>query len=396
MTINSIRKCRPGVLWTLIAIVLSTIPMFTAGGLLWAQTSGTGAISGTITDSTAAMLVGAEVKVTDVATGFTTISHSNDHGLYLVSLLPPGRYKLEVTKPGFKLASSSDVQVIVAETTVLNIGMKTGTVTETMTVAAASVDLQTESSELGRVTDSEMLENLPLVSRNFTQVIGLNPGVSQEVNNASEIGRGGGSQDANPQGGSIMSQGATSTDNNFQINGLTINDVQGSWIYSSGIPAPNPDTIQEFKVQTALFDATTGRNAGANVDVITKAGTNDYHVSLFEYFRNEDLNANDWFAIRAGQPRGILRQNQYGFTAGGPVIKNKLLLFGSWQGTKQFNSTDPSNHKLALLPPLTNDRSAAGLGAVFAGDSGYLGPLFGTIAPDGSNIAPQALALFSG
>ena len=218
------------------------------------------------------MLVGAQVKVTDVATGFTRTSQSNDHGLYLISLLPPGHYTLEVTKQGFKVASSADVQVIVAETTVLNIRMETGAVTETITVAASNVELQTESSELGRVTDSEMLENLPLVTRNFTQVIGLNPGVSQEVNNASQIGRGGGSQDANPAGGSIMSQGATSTDNNFQINGLTINDVQGSWIYSSGIPAPNPDTIQEFKVQTAMFDATTGRNAGANVDVITKGG----------------------------------------------------------------------------------------------------------------------------
>ena len=137
------------------------------------------------------------------------------------------------------------------------------------------MELQTESSELGRVTDSEMIENLPLVTRNFTQIIGLNPGVSQEVNNAAREGRGGGSQDANPAGGSIMSQGATSTDNNFEMNGLTINDMQGSWIYSLGNPVPNPDTIQEFKVQTALFDATTGRNAGANVNVITKAGTND-------------------------------------------------------------------------------------------------------------------------
>lgn len=394
MTIYSIRKWHAGLLWTLIASALSIAPMFTAHGLLWAQAAGTGAISGAITDPAAAMLVGAQVKVTDAATGFTRTSQSNDRGLYLVSLLPPGHYTLEVTKPGFKVASSPDVQVIVAETTVLNIRMETGAVTETITVVASSVELQTESSELGRVTDSEMLENLPLVTRNFTQVIGLNPGVSQEVNNASQIGRGGGSQEANPQGGSIMSQGATSTDNNFQMNGLTINDIQGSWIYSSGIPAPNPDTIQEFKVQTALFDATSGRNAGANVDVITKGGTNDYHVTLFEYFRNEDLNANDWFANRNGQARGILRQNQYGFTAGGPVIKNKFLLFGSWQGTKQYNSTDPSNHKFVLLPPLTNDRSAAGLGATFAGDSGYLGPLFGTIAPDGSNIAPQALALF--
>jgi hypothetical protein len=367
--------------------------LLTACTLLCAQTGGTGAISGAITDPSAAMLVGAQVKVTDVATGYTRTTESSDRGLYVISLLPPGEYRLEVTKQGFKAATSSDVQVIVAETTVLNIRMQTGTVTETIAVTAATVELETESSQLGRVTDLEMIESLPLVTRNFTQIIGLNPGVSQEVNNASDQGRGGGSQEANPAGGSIMSQGATSTDNNFQMNGLSINEMQGSWIYSSGIAVPNPDTIQEFKVQTTLFDATTGRNAGANVDLITKAGTNDFHGSLFEYFRNEDLNANDWFANRLGQPRGLLRQNQYGFTAGGPVVKNKLLLFGSWQGTKQTNSVDPSNKKLDLLPPLTNDRSAAGLGAVFAGQAGYLGPLFGTVLPDGSNITPQALAL---
>jgi hypothetical protein len=375
------------------ACVAFLICVLSACGSLRAQTGATGAISGAITDPAAAGVVGAQVRVTDVATGYTRTSQSNDRGLYLVSLLPPGQYTLEVTKQGFKAASSQDVRVIVAETTVLNIQLEIGAVSETVAVNASTVQLQTESSELGRVTDSEMVENLPLVTRNFTQIIGLNPGVSQEVNNATETGRGGGSQDASPAGGSTFSQGATSTDNNFQINGLTINDMQGSWIYSSGIPVPNPDTIQEFKVQTALFDATTGRNAGANVNVVTKAGTNDYHASLFEYFRNEALNANDWFTKRSGQPRGILRQNQYGFTAGGPLVKNKFLLFGSWQGTRQLNEVDPSNHKLSYLPALTNDRSQAGLGAVFAGAYGYLGPLFGTVSPDGSNIAPQALAL---
>jgi hypothetical protein len=390
--------------------------LFTAWGLLSAQTGGTGAINGVITDPTGAMVVGAQVKVSDVATGSTRTSQSNDHGLYFVSLLPPGQYTVEVRKPGFKAALSPDVQVIVAETTVLNIPLETGTVTETVTVASASVELQTESSELGRVTDSEMLENLPLVTRNFTQVIGLNAGVAQEVNNANSIGRGGGSQDANPAGGSIMSQGATSTDNNFQMNGLTINDMQGSWIYSSGIAAPNPDTIQEFKVQTTMFDATSGRNAGANVNVITKGGTNEYHASMFEFFRNEDLNANDWFSKRAGQQRGILRQNQYGFTAGGPLVRDKLLLFGSWQGTKQFNTTDPANHKLDYLPAFTDDRSPSGIAAAFQGDpEGYLGNSWfaGSITPTGQNtyciysgactyngapstqIAPQAVALLN-
>jgi hypothetical protein len=377
-------------------VVFVLCALFTTCGLLSAQTGATGAIIGTVTDPTGAVVVGAQVKVTDVASGGTRTVESNDHGRYVVSLLPPGQYSLEVTKQGFKVASSPDVQVIVAETTPLNIQLETGTVTETVTVASSNLELETESSQLGRVTDTQMLENLPLVTRNFTQIIGLNPGVSQEANNAGDLGRGNGSQDASPSGGSLMSQGGASTDNHFEMNGITINDIQGSWIYSAGIPAPNPDTIQEFKVQTALYDATSGRNAGADVNVITKSGTNDYHATMFEYFRNEDLNGNDWFAKSLGQPRPILRQNQYGFTAGGPLARNKkkILLFGSWQGTKQLNALDPSNHKEVLLPPLTDDRSAAGLGKVFAGDSGYLGAWAGTIAADGSNIAPQALTMF--
>jgi len=375
-------------------MALAACVLMTACGPLSAQTGATGAVTGTITDPSSAALVGAEVKVTDVATGATRTLRTNSQGLYRLTLLPPGQYTLEVTKEGFKLATTSGVQVIVAETTVQNIRMEIGTVTETVVVAASNVELQTESSELGRVTDAEMVEGLPLVTRNYTQIIGLNPGVSQEVNNAGQEGRGGGSEPGSPGGGSMSSNGATYVDNNFEMNGLPVNDMQSSAGFTAGIPVPNPDTIQEFRVQTALYDATSGRDAGAAVDVITKGGTNDVHGSVFEYFRNEDLNANDWFAKRQGQRRPVLRQNQFGFTASGPVVRNKVLLFGSYQGTRQLNATDGTNHKFDNLPPLTNDRSRAGLGAVFAGDYGYLGPAFGTIAANGSNIAPQALALF--
>jgi hypothetical protein len=361
---------------------------------LEAQTNVTGAITGAITDPSGAVLVGAEVKVTDLASNSTRTARTNSQGIYRATLLQPGRYKVEVTKEGFKSAASSDLEVVVAETTVQNIRLEVGAVSETVEVATNGVELETQSSELGRVTDAEMVENLPLVTRNYTQIISLNPGVSQEVNNAGQEGRGGGSEPGSPGGGSMSSNGATYVDNNFEMNGLPVNDIQSSAGFTAGVPVPNPDTIQEFRVQTALFDATSGRDAGAAVDVITKPGTNDVHGSMFEYFRNEDLNANDWFAKQQGQQRPVLRQNQFGITASGPLVRNKILLFGSYQGTRQLNATDGTNHKFDRLPPLTNDRSAAGLGAVFAGDYGYLGPAFGTIAANGSNIAPQALALF--
>ena len=190
------------------AVAFATL--FAACGLLWAQTGGTGAISGAVTDPTEAMVVGAQVKATEVSTGYTRIVQTDDRGMYVISLLPTGQYTLEVTKQGFKVTTSPDVQVTVAETKVLNVKLQTGTVTQTITVATSAVELETESSGMGRVTNSQMVANLPLVTRNFTQIIALNPGVAQSLNNAGALGRGEGSQQGEAAGGAIMSQGATS------------------------------------------------------------------------------------------------------------------------------------------------------------------------------------------
>src|SRR5215467_2277790 len=117
----------------------------------------------------------------------------------------------------------------------------------------------------------------------------------------------------------IASNGGTQADNNVQMNGVGINDLQSSGYFSGGVAIPNPDTIQEFKVQTGQYDASYGRNAGANVDVITKGGSNDLHGAAWEFFRNEDLNANTFFRNATGQPRPVLKQNQFGFDLGGPI-----------------------------------------------------------------------------
>ena len=190
------------------------------------------------------------------------------------------------------------------------------------------------------------------------------------------------------------------------MNGLEVDDAEQTPTYSPGVPVPNPDTIQEFKVQTAQYDATSGRDAGAAVDLITKGGTSGFHASLFEYFRNEDLNANDWFSKREGQPSPVLRQNQYGFTASGPLVKNKVLLFGSWQGTKQFNALDPFCHQLELYPspwpPIGRKRHWERLSPAMRVPFPRIGSAATVRLPDnqvilanGSNITPQALALFN-
>ena len=264
---------------------------------------------------------------------------------------------MDVTKESFKVSTYPNIVVAVTETRTLNLALQVGTVSESVQVDSSTEQLQTESSALGHVTNEEMVENLPLVTRNYTQIIGLSPGVATDVTNAASLGRGGGNSTDEP----FVANGGTGSDNNFQMNGMEINDLQGSGFFSGGVAVPNPDTIQEFKVQTGLYDAAYGRNAGANVDVVTKGGTNQFHGTLFEFFRNEALNANEYFRKLNDQPRQILRQNQFGFTFGGPVRKDKLFFFTSYQGTRQLNGIDVNCSSTVSTPPLTNDRSAAAL-----------------------------------
>ena len=359
-----------------------------------AQSAGTGAISGIVTDPSGAVVSDAKITVTNEATGATLSVLSTRSGSYTIPFLPPGSYRVEVSKQGFKLTSYSKIAVAVTETEGLSVQLQVGAVNETVEVQTEGAQLQTETSALGTVTTRQMVESLPLVTRNYTQIIGLSPGVATDVTNAAGLGRGGGSDGEEP----FVANGGTSMDNNFQMDGVEINDLQGSGNFSGGVAVPNPDTIQEFKVQTGQYDASYGRNAGANVNVVTKGGTNSYHGDLFEFFRNEALNANEYFRKMNQQPRPVLRNNQFGFTFGGPIVKNKLLFFTSYQGTRQLNGVDPSCSSSFTSPPLTNDRSPAALGAIFAGQPTFIqlltgAPLGPTVLPDGSNISPQALAL---
>jgi len=358
-----------------------------------AQTASTGALSGVITDPNGAVVPGANIKVTSEATGETRTVTSRADGAYVAPLLPPGSYRVEAEGKGFKRGTRSGVRIEVTETTTLDVRLEVGAADETVTVRSDAAVAQTESSALGRVTDATAVVSLPLVTRNYTQILGLSPGVVSNVNNAAALGRGSGGIDGNflaPGSGTYV-HGARSYDNNFQMNGVSVNDLQGSGGSSGGFAIPNPDALQGFKVQTALYDASFGRNAGANVNVVTKGGSNEFHGTLFEFFRNEALNANDFFFNRAGRKKGALRQNQFGFTLGGPIKKDKLLFFTSYQGNRQLNGIAGGGQATVVSPPLTDDRSAAALGAMFAGRTGAGG---GTaILANGSNINPVALRL---
>ena len=376
-------------LWTLVSMTLPWPEPSVA------QTAETGALTGTLSAVRHAALPEVNIHLTDEATGQTRTTVSQNDGRFAFLLLAPGTYHIEAEKKDFRPTTVLDIRINVAEITKVDVVMAIGSVTQSISVQAVPTLAQTESSTLGRAVNEEAVTNLPLVTRNYTQIIGLSPGVGAPVTNATDLGRGNGGLSPTQGTSGTFVHGARSFDNNYQINGISVNDNQATGNSSGGIPIPNADTIEEFKVQTGLYDAAFGHNAGASVGIITKGGSDQFHGTVFEFFRNEALNANDFFFNRTNQERPVLRQNQFGFTLGGPVRKDKLLFFTSYQGTRQLNgaSEDVSTTCSASLfsPPLTNDRSAAALGALFAGQSGALGGV--AIEADGSNINPVALAL---
>ena len=369
---------------------------------LIAQTAGTGALSITLLDPTGAVIPGANVTIMNTATGMSRAQTSGENGSAEFTMLAPGVYRVSISAQGFKIVEIPSVTVNVSETHVLNQRLELGATQEQVTVQEQVEAMQAEGSTLGGVVGTRQLNAIPLVTRNYTQIIGLSPGAVMDVNNASSVGRG--SQ-------YVYVNGSTNVNNNFLMDGVTMTNYAnaGSHDYIGfygSIPIPSPDALQEFKVQTSLYDASYGRNTGANVNVVTKSGSNELHGTLFEFVRNDLFNANDFFRNRSGSPRAKLKQNQFGGTLGAPLLKDKLFLFLSYQGTRQVNGVATQGQSSASLPPqLGNDRSAAGLGAAFCpqnNPAGSPGARYATtfaggvqVACDGSNINPVALNILN-
>jgi hypothetical protein len=374
---------------------LATICGLSANG----QTASTGALSGVTLGPSGAVLVGVSVRLTGDGGRETRSIVSDEEGRFAFLLLPPGTYQLQTDKADFEPLRLDNLHIAVTETLRVELRLELPSRFDRVEAVSDPLLVQTETSALGRVVNQRTVSGLPLVTRNFAQITALSPGVVVGVYNAGELGLGGTalSQIAKSNDG-IYVHGARSYDNNFQLDGISTSDVQGSAAGSGGIPVPNPDTIEEFKVQTGLYDAAFGRYAGANISVITKKGSDKFHGSLFEFLRNNVLNANDFFLNQTGQPRPDLKQNQFGFALGGPISKEKLHFFASYQGTRQSNGLAAGQDRIACsatlsMPAITNDRSAAALGKLFGGTSGAFGGV--EVNPNGSNINPVALALLN-
>ncbi len=289
-----------------------------------------GAISGTVSDTSEAVVANAKVTLLNKDVGLTLETTTNSSGGYSFSPVRIGNYSLTVTAPGFSTTTQDNLKVAVSQRLEVNIQLKPGAATETVEVTTAPPLMQTEEGSVGQVIDEKSVNNLPLNGRNFTFLAQLSAG----VNTPQADTRG------NAASGAFSANGLRPSQNNYLLDGIDNNSDTVDFLNGTNfIILPPIDAIQEFKVQTADFSAELGRSAGAVLNATIKSGTNSIHGAVWEFFRNDVLDAADWFEDNGGVKKGELRWNQFGASIGGPIIKNKLFYFGDYEGFRRVQGT---------------------------------------------------------
>jgi hypothetical protein len=348
-----------------------------------AYAQATGSITGQITDESGAVMPGVSVDATNTATGQTRNAVTGADGFYTIPLVQPGTYEVKATLSGFKPVVRQNITVSVGDTSRVDMKLTVGGIEESVTVSSEAPLVETAHATLGITIDQQKVVELPLNGRNFTQLGTLIPGVAAPPSNL-----GGSAGDATPGGfGATTSgfnvNGMRNQSNNFLLDGASNNDT-----FNTGfVLRPPPDAIQEFKIQTHSYNAEFGRNAGSVVNVVTKSGTNTLHGAGWEFNRDDSLQSRNYFAP-ANQPKPMLKQNQFGFTLGGPLVRNKLFGFGYYDGyrNKRGNTTN--------VVVLTDAQRAGNFGSTAIKD-----PLTGLPFPNNtipaSRLSPAALALIN-
>ena len=335
--------------------VLLLAGMLTGSNAL-GQGGATGAISGAVVDSSGGSISGADVQIIDARTeSIVRKLPTGTEGLFFVTLLPPGNYVVVVNKSGFSEAKAADIEVRVTETTRVTITLKPGSVSEKVEISAQVTTIETTNATTGQSLGTATVRELPLATQNYQQLLTLSTGAQADLNSASQLGRG---------SVKLFVNGQREDNNNFLIEGISATDYNVA--QATYVPLPNPDVIQEFKVQTSLYDASQGRDGGGNVNAILKSGSREIHGDAYEFFRNTELNANDFFLNGEGQARPQINQNIFGGSLGGPVVKDKFgYFFMNYQGTRQKSGDSPGtiiNTNIPLLPAV---RSVANLESAF-------------------------------
>ncbi len=305
---------------------------------LWAQASGSAQISGTVHDASGGAIPGATVKALQTETGFSRAAVTASDGAYVLPNLPIGPYKLEVTKEGFSTFAQPGIILEVNTNPSINPTLKVGSVSETITVEAESLSVETRSSGVGQVINHQEIVDLPLNAREPAQLILLVGGATNQGANAADL-----NTNKNYPTISISVAGANANQISFSLDGATANEP----FNGLNQPLPFPDALQEFKVETSAVGAQTGQHAAASVTVATRSGTNAFHGNVFEYVRNYNFNGRTATALT----RDSLKQNQFGGTIGGAIIRNKLFFFVGEQSTIK-RSNPGGNTGFSMTPAM--------------------------------------------
>lgn len=305
----------------MLRLVLLLAALATMG---WSQNSSS--VTGTITDKSAAAVGAAKITVQNLETQVTREVITDDNGLFTIPLLPPGRYKVSASKSGFKPVFQ-DITLEVNQTARFDFSLEVGNVSESVEVRASNPLIESDTSSIGQVVEQRQVAELPLNGRNFVQLATLGPGVTGVgFGSKGTIMSGTRPDDLRP-GSEIFANGNREGSNNFLWDGIDNNER----LTLSIVLRPSVEAVREFKIQTNLFTADQGRNSGATVNVITKSGANQLHGSAYNFLRNDKTDARNFFS--AVKP--TLRQNQFGASLGGPIIKNKLFFFGNYEGYRR-------------------------------------------------------------
>ena len=305
----------------------------------------TASIVGTVTDASGAVLPNAKITLVNEGTRFTRVVESNANGQYVASAIPTGSYAITVVKTGFKRLKRTGVQLTLASTLTVDLQLSVGAVSQTVAVSGTAPLLQTQSAAVSGLVDSRQMLALPLVSRDFTDLVLLTPGA--HIGTAGNLALGNGAYSM--RGGDNYSvNGSVAAGNTYMVNGIFDRML---WLNTLVI-VPIVDSIQEYRVMTSNYSAEYGDAAGALTDVDTKSGTNAFHGDAWEFLRNTDLNANDYFNNRNHVARPAFHRNQFGFTLGGPILRNKTFFFVDYEGIRASQPRSATS----TVPTLAEDQ----------------------------------------
>ncbi len=325
-----------------IRVVVLILIAFALASQAFGQGGATGGITGTVQDPSGAVIANAEVRITNQDTNVLerTVTTGAD-GTFTAPLLPVGTYALSIQSTGFAPGAFPGIVVRVTETTRMTAKLSTKSVQQKIEVEAEVQAVDTSDATTGQAIDTQTIRALPLATQNFQQLLTLSTGAQSELNAAAQLGRG---------QVRIQVNGQREDNNNYLIEGISATDYNVAELTNT--PLPNPDVVQEFKVQTSLYDASQGRNGGGNINAILKSGTNQIHGDAYEFFRNTVLDANEYFLKGSGSPRPVIQQNIFGGSLGGPIGRGAKLgfFFVNYQGTRQRSGDSPGTLISTFIP----------------------------------------------